>query len=108
MRAARAVCTKNGFGSVADQSPKRIERPKDDRSILQYQLIQHEPARFELRLATLDAAAFPPARERAITALRALLGPESTIEAAWHEDLGRSERERTGKFRAVESRLADR
>ena len=34
---------------------------KDDRSIIQYQLIQHELARFELRLATLDAASFAPA-----------------------------------------------
>lgn len=78
---------------------------KDDRSILQYQLIQHERARFELRLATLDAAGFPPARARALAALGALLGPAATIEATWHEDLGRSERERTGKFRAVESRV---
>ncbi len=78
---------------------------KDDRSILQYQLIQHERGRFELRLATLDAAAFPAARDRALAALRALLGDDASIEASWHEDLGRSERERTGKFRAVESRV---
>jgi len=78
---------------------------KDDRSMLQYQLVQHEPRRFELRLATLDAAAFPAARESAERALRPLLGPEAVIETVWREDLGRSERERTGKFRAVESRL---
>ena len=78
---------------------------KDDRSLLQYQLIQHAPERFELKLATLDEAAFPAARERAERALRPLLGPGATIETAWRADLGRSERERTGKFRAVESRV---
>ena len=31
---------------------------KDDEEVLQYQLVQHEPARFELRLTTLDEAAF--------------------------------------------------
>jgi phenylacetate-CoA ligase len=76
---------------------------KDDRSILQYQLIQHELGRFELKLATADEGTFPAARERATGALRSLLGPDTTIEVSWHEDLGRSERERTGKFRAVVS-----
>jgi len=81
---------------------------KDDRSILQYQLIQHDLGRFELKLATLDAATFAPARERALRALRPLLGADAELQASWHEDLGRSERERTGKFRAVESRLSRR
>ncbi len=78
---------------------------KDDRSILQYQLIQHDLGRFELKLATVDAGAFPQARSRAIEGLRRLLGADAEIEASLHEDLGRSERERTGKFRAVESRV---
>lgn len=78
---------------------------KDDRSLLQYQLIQHAPERFELTLATLDEAAFPAARERAERALRPLLGQGAAIVTAWRADLGRSERERTGKFRAVESRV---
>ena len=78
---------------------------KDDRSILQYQLIQHALARFELRLATVDEAAFPAARDRAADALRRLLGADVDIATSWHADLGRSERARTGKFRAVESRL---
>ena len=78
---------------------------KDDRSILQYQLIQHDLGRFELRLATLDEEAFRAARDRAQRALRPLLGADAAIEASWHADLGRSERERTGKFRAVQSRM---
>ncbi len=78
---------------------------KDDRSILQYQLIQHALTRFELRLATVDQNAFPAARDRARQALHALLGADAEIDASWHEDLGRSERERTGKFRAVRSHL---
>jgi phenylacetate-CoA ligase len=78
---------------------------KDDRSILQYQLIQHDVGRFELRLATLDEDAFRAARDRAQHALRPLLGADAAIEASWHADLGRSERERSGKFRAVQSRV---
>ena len=38
---------------------------KDDRSILQYQLIQHDVGRFELRLATLDEDAFRAANYEA-------------------------------------------
>lgn len=78
---------------------------KDDRSILQYQLIQHERARFELRLAAIDEPAFAAARDRALPTLQRLLGADATIAASWHRDLGRDERERTGKFRAVESRV---
>jgi hypothetical protein len=40
-----------------------------------------------------------------VTALRALLGPDATIDVSHHAELGRSEREKTGKFRAVESRV---
>ena len=78
---------------------------KDDRSILQYQLIQHDLGRFELRLATLDEDGFRAARDRAQRALRPLLGADAAIEASWHVDLGRGERERTGNFRAVQSRV---
>ncbi|MBY0280259.1 hypothetical protein K2Z84_33420, partial [Candidatus Binatia bacterium] len=42
---------------------------KDDGDVLQYQLVQTEPRRFVLRLATLDDAAFARARERALAAL---------------------------------------
>ncbi len=78
---------------------------KDDREILQYQLIQNDLRRFELRLVTADGQAFPQVRDRAIGALRLILGSGAEIAASHHTELGRNERERTGKFRAVESRL---
>ena len=78
---------------------------KDDRRVLQYQLIQHGLSRFELKLVTVDERAFPLSRDRAIRELRRLLGVDAKIEATHHRQLGRAERESTGKFRAVESRL---
>jgi phenylacetate-CoA ligase len=78
---------------------------KDDRDVVEYQLVQHEAKRYELKLATLDERAFPVARDRAIAGLRPLLGADARIDASPHAELGRAERERTGKFRAVESRL---
>jgi phenylacetate-CoA ligase len=78
---------------------------KDDRTVLQYQLVQQALDRFELRLVTVDEAAFAPARERALAGLRALVGPSARIEVSRHAELGRDERERTGKFRAVLSRV---
>lgn len=78
---------------------------KDDRAVLQYQLIQHALDRFELRLVTDHEGAFPASRERALAALRELLGADAAIEVSRHDELGRAERETSGKFRAVESRL---
>lgn len=78
---------------------------KDDRDVLQYQLVQIALGRFELKVVTADEAAFPASRGRAVTALRALLGPDATIDVSRHAELGRGEREKTGKFRAVESRV---
>jgi hypothetical protein len=79
---------------------------REDRRVLQYQLVQHELRRFELKLVVADEAAFPQSRDRAIKELRGLLGDDARIEASRHTQLGRDEREKTGKFRAVESRLA--
>jgi phenylacetate-CoA ligase len=79
---------------------------EDDRRVLQYQLVQHDLRRFELKLMTVDERAFPQSRDRAIRELRGVLGDDAQIEASHHAHLGRSERERVGKFRAVESRLA--
>jgi phenylacetate-CoA ligase len=78
---------------------------KDDPDVLQYQLVQTALGRFELKIVTADKAVFPASRSRAVTALRALLGPDATIDVSHHAELGRSEREKTGKFRAVESRV---
>ncbi len=78
---------------------------KDDRAVLQYQLTQHALDRFELKLVTADDASFPASRERALDRLRLLLGRSAAIEVTRHAELGRSERERSGKFRAVESRI---
>jgi phenylacetate-CoA ligase len=76
-----------------------------DPRVLQYQLVQHAPRRFELRLATVDEASFPQSRDRAIRELRPLLGSDAEIEASHHPGLGRVERKRTGKFPVIESRL---
>jgi phenylacetate-coenzyme A ligase PaaK-like adenylate-forming protein len=78
---------------------------KDDRQVLQYQLIQHDLRRFELKLVTSGKHAFPGSRDRAIRELQTLLGGGAEIDASHHRQLGREERERSGKFRAVESRL---
>jgi phenylacetate-CoA ligase len=79
---------------------------REDRRVLQYQLVQHELRRFELKLVVAEEAAFPQSRDRAIRELRGLLGDDARIDASRHAQLGRDEREKTGKFRAVESRLA--
>lgn len=78
---------------------------EDDRQVLQYQLIQRDLRRFELKLMTVDEQVFPLVRDRAIRELRLLLGIDADIEASHHTELGRIERDKTGKFRAVESRL---
>jgi phenylacetate-CoA ligase len=75
----------------------------DDREVLEYQLVQHEARRFELKLMTADERAFSASRDRAVRGLRPLLGPDAVIDTSRHTDLGRPERERTGKFRLVGS-----
>jgi phenylacetate-CoA ligase len=76
----------------------------DDRQVLEYQLVQHDHGRFELKLMTTDEREFSNARDRAVRRLQPLLGRDAVIEASHHPDLGRAERERTGKFRRVDSR----
>ena len=78
---------------------------KEDRDVLQYQLVQHELRRFDLRLVTSAAGAFPASRDRAVRQLRALLGADARIDVAFHPELGRLERQATGKFRAVHSKV---
>ncbi len=77
---------------------------KDDRHVLQYQLIQHDLAKFELRLVT-DEGAYTASRDRATRELQRLVGADASIDASHHTDLGRAERAATGKFRAVKSRV---
>ena len=73
---------------------------KEDAEVLQYQLVQHQTDRFELRLTTLDQAAFERAWQRGRGELAAVLGPDARIDARWSgERVVRDER----KFRAVSS-----
>ena len=76
---------------------------KADPDVLQYQLTQHEPRRFELTLATLDDAAFTRAWARARPTLEALLAPSPTIDARRATEISYGSRR---KFRAVASRCA--
>ena len=77
---------------------------KDDVDVLQYQLVQVEPRRFVLRLATLDDAAFARARERALARLAPLLAPDPSIDV---ERATPRTQDGPVKFRAVAS-LASR
>jgi len=79
---------------------------KEDRTVVEYQLVQHDLQHFELRLVTAGEDAFPAARDRAIAELRGLLGSGARFDASRHAELGRTQRQATGKFRAVESRVA--
>ena len=79
---------------------------KEDERVLQYQLVQHDLRRFELKLVTVDEPAFAASRDRALRELRTLLGAEAEIEASHHRQLGHDERGRSGKFRIVESRVS--
>lgn len=71
-----------------------------DPDVLQYQLTQHEPDRFALRLATVDVPGFERAEERARPLLHSLLGADTRIEAS---RVSESEPRGDGKFRAVSS-----
>jgi phenylacetate-CoA ligase len=73
---------------------------KADPDVLQYQLTQHEPTRFELTLATLDDGAFARAWERGRPKLEALLAPAPQIDA---RRATRISYETGRKFRAVVS-----
>ena len=66
--------------------------------VLRYQLIQHETARFEIRLVTTDQQTYQKLLPAILQDLRVLLGGSSSIEATFHEQL---ETHGTGKFRAV-------
>jgi phenylacetate-CoA ligase len=65
--------------------------------VVRYQLVQHEPARFELRLVTADRAAFDAVAPQVVGELRTTLRG-AVIEASRHERL---EQGRGGKFSPV-------
>jgi phenylacetate-CoA ligase len=73
---------------------------KDEREVLQYQLIQHEAQRFELLLVTMDEAAFPHVLQRVLPGLQDLLGTQAKIEPQWRLEFVRQPGQ---KFRAVVS-----
>jgi phenylacetate-CoA ligase len=66
--------------------------------VLRYQLIQHEPRRFELRLVTVDREAYERVRGEILTDLRELLGGAVVIEPEYYKEL---EVQGAGKFRPV-------
>jgi phenylacetate-CoA ligase len=71
-------------------------RPHAD--VLQYQLVQREPTRFELRLRTADAGAFERVSGPLATSLRELLGRDSAIEVRREAPIASGS---AGKHRAV-------
>jgi phenylacetate-CoA ligase len=66
--------------------------------VLQYQLIQHETEKFELRLVTEDKNSYKRVITDISTSLQRLLGASAKIDHGYYEEL---EREAGGKFRAV-------
>jgi len=73
---------------------------KHKNEVLQYQLIQHELLRFELKLVTGGQEAQNGILQQIFTDLRDVLGESSTIEAEFYNELPRQNR---GKFRSVMS-----
>jgi len=71
---------------------------KKSEGVLKYQLIQHEPKRFELRLVTVDKETYPLVADRILDGLKNLLGSSVTIESQYLEEL---RPQKGGKFRPV-------
>jgi phenylacetate-CoA ligase len=65
--------------------------------IVQYQLIQHEPRRFELRLVTVDRETYQGIIDGILADLRQMFGESAVIEPEYYEELERQE----GKFKRV-------
>jgi len=65
--------------------------------VVRYQLVQHEPDRFELRLVTVDRATYDSVAPRVAAELRTTLRG-ATVEPSYHERL---EQGRGGKFSPV-------
>lgn len=73
---------------------------KDRNEVLQYQLVQLEPERFELRLVTVDSETYQRVVGRIIVDLHNLFGESVIIEPGFYKVL---ERQDGGKFRPVMS-----
>jgi phenylacetate-CoA ligase len=71
---------------------------KQKPEVMRYQLIQQTQQHFELRLVTVDRAAYEAVLEDILTELRQLLGGGVSIEAAYYPKLDPPQ---TGKFRSV-------
>ena len=61
--------------------------PRQGGEVLQYQLIQWELDRFELRLATVDRAAFDRVAGPFVAELRQTVGESATIETVYYQGL---------------------
>jgi phenylacetate-CoA ligase len=70
---------------------------KQQHEVLRYQLIQHAPEHFELRLVTIDSETYQRIIGQILADLRDLLG-EVVIESAYYKEL---ETQTAGKFRPV-------
>jgi phenylacetate-CoA ligase len=71
--------------------------------LLQYQLIQHDWDRYELRLATAERATFDRLVSGYVAQLSQILGPSSAIEPIYYQE--QLPRGPGGKFRSVRSLL---
>ncbi len=76
----------------------RVFKFRDE--VLQYQLTQHEPNRFELSLVTADKKIYQRIIDDILADLRDLLGRSAVIEPGFYREL---ERQKGGKFRPVRS-----
>jgi len=71
---------------------------KDERDVLQYQLVQIKPLEFQLQVVTLDQEIFPVLAERIVRKFKGLLGGEARIHLARRSDIINSPGQ---KFRVV-------
>jgi phenylacetate-CoA ligase len=72
--------------------------------VLQYQVIQHDFERFEVRVVTESIDAYRRVSGSICNRLQAVLGAAAAIEPAYYESLPTSE---SGKFKPVISRCGD-
>lgn len=73
---------------------------KKRNEVVRYQLIQHEPDRFELRLVTRDIETYQSIIRDIVNDLRGLLGKSAVIESEYYDEL---RPQHGGKFRPVQS-----
>jgi len=66
--------------------------------VLQYQLIQHEPGKFELRIVTADEKTYRQVIPDLLSTLQDLLGRSARIDHGYYKEI---ERGSGGKYRAV-------